>query len=487
MSRVDAKELRPREDGDRAVCLPCGVARVLLNVSHELVDDPAPRGRRPPSADRRRLALAQSGRNDTSESPMRVRHSLKALFAAVVLLSAPPATADDQVLRSYVAEVLAKNPSVRSRVQRQQAARENARAAGRWPDPLVTVMVDRVPSNTMTSATMPPMVQYGVRQMVPWPGKLGLAREAAESQTAQAGSEIETRKLDLVLDAKRAYWMLALNVRSRHVNRANRNLAATLADATLGRYSTGIGGHHDVARAQVEVTALDVQHVDLEGERASMVAMINALRNAPTETAFADPTPALSPTVTLDRSKLTERALATRPELRGMRAMQGEALAMASLERRERYPDVMGGLWYNQMIGMPDSAGAMIGATLPVFGYARQGYRAASFEARADAVGEDQAAMRAMIRFEVADAIVGVETATRQVELVSGVALPRARESFQASLAGFGSGAADIVGVLDARRSLQQAELALAEAEIRREIAIVQLDRALGGPVGDSR
>lgn len=395
------------------------------------------------------------------------------------------ATAEDRALDSYVADVIAKNPSVRARVQRRQAAAEDVRAAGRWPDPRVTVMVDRVPGNAMTRETMPPMVQYGVQQMVPWPGKLGLMREAAEAQAAQSTTDIDVRKLELALDAKRAYWMLVLNVRRREVNRANRSLASTIADATLGRYSTGLGGHHDVARAQVEVTALDVQLVDLEGERGSTIAMLNALRNEPAEKTFADPTPSLSRSpLRLDRAKLTERALASRPELRGMRAMQSEAIAMASLERRERYPDVMGGIWYNQMVGMPDSGGAMIGATIPIFGYARQTHRAAAFDARAESASEDQAAMRAMIRFEVADAIVAVETATRQVELVRDVALPRARESFQASLASFGSGAADIIGVLDARRSLQQAELALAEAEVRRELAIAQLERALGGPIG---
>ena len=439
-----------------------GVARLLLEHTREFVGAPL------------------------SSETMHFRHTLQLFLVLVSVLSAAPASAEDPALRAYVAEVLAASPSVRARVQRQEAARQDARAAGRWPDPLLTVMVDRVPSSALTRETMPPMVQYGVRQMVPWPGKLGLMREAAEAQAAQSGSEIDVRKLDLAVEAKRAYWMLALNVRQRQINRANRNLAATLADAALGRYSTGIGGHHDVARAQVEVTALDVQHVDLEGERASTVAMMNALRNDPSEATFADPTPSLSPELRLDKAKLTQRAFATRPELRGMRSMQSEAIAMASLERRERYPDVMGGVWYNQMLGMPDSGGAMLGGTLPIFGVARQGHRAAAFDARAESASEEQAAMRAMIRYEVTDAIIGVETATRQVELVSTVALPRARESFQASLAGFGAGAGaiDIIGVLDARRSLQQAELALAQAEIRRELAIANLERSLGTPIG---
>lgn len=211
------------------------------------------------------------------------------LLGVASLAWVTPAAADDETLRGYVAEVVANNPSIRARSHRRDAAGEDARAAGRWPDPRVTVMLDRVPSSAMTAQTMPPMIQYGVQQMVPWPGKLGFMRDAAEAQAAQAGSDVDVRTLDLALEAKRAYWMLALNVRRRQVNRANRNLAATLADAALGRYGTGVGGHHDVARAQVEVTALDVQHVDVEGERASAVAMLNALRNERTERPFPDP------------------------------------------------------------------------------------------------------------------------------------------------------------------------------------------------------
>lgn len=404
--------------------------------------------------------------------------------ASMVLGYAAPAAAEDAVLRAYVAEVAAKNPSIRARAQRTRAASEEALAAGRWPDPRVSVMVDRVPSSGMTAQTMPPMLQYSVQQMVPWPGKLGLMRDAAGAQVTQSASDVETRKLDLALEAKRAYWMLALNVRRREVNRASRDVAATLASATLGRYSAGIGGHHDVARAQVEIAALDVQYIDLEGERGSTLAMINALRNELPDKAFPQPERPRSDVEPLDRGRLAEQALARRPELRGMRAMETEATTMAAVERRERYPDLMSGLWYNQMIGMPDSGGAMLGATIPVFGYARQTHRAAAFVARAESASEEQAAMRAMIRYEVADAIIAVETASRQIDLVSNVALPRARESFQSSLASFGSGATDIVGVLDARRSLQQAELALAEAETKRELAIAQLERALGSVGG---
>lgn len=199
------------------------------------------------------------------------------LFIVASGAIASPARAADPALGHYVEEVLARNPSVQARALRRNAFRSEAAAADKWPDPSVAVMVDRVPDRGVEM----PMVRYQVTQMVPWPGKLSLMRDAVSRQGDGAESDLDTRRLELRLSAKRAYYMLALNTKRREVTRASRNLSATIASAALGRYGAGTGGHHEVARAQVEVSALDVAQINLEGERTSLVAMLNALRNTP--------------------------------------------------------------------------------------------------------------------------------------------------------------------------------------------------------------
>jgi len=47
------------------------------------------------------------------------------------------------------------------------------------------------------------------------------------------------------------------------------------------------------------------------------------------------------------------------------------------------------------------------------------------------------------------------------------------------------AGTLDIVSVLDARRALQSAELTLVGADVDRELAISELERALGAPPRD--
>ncbi len=89
--------------------------------------------------------------------------------------------------------------------------------------------------------------------------------------------------------------------------------------------------------------------------------------------------------------------------------------------------------------------------------------------------------MRAMIRAEVADAVVRVETASRQLDLVETTLLPKAHESFDAALARYGAGTLDIVGVLDSQRALQTAELVAIDAKVRRALAVAELEHAIGG------
>jgi outer membrane protein, heavy metal efflux system len=383
-------------------------------------------------------------------------------------------------VEAFVAEVLARNPTLQARVQSRTAAQRQADVAGLWPDPEAALMLDRVPKRMDGEM---PMVRYQLSQMIPWPGKLGLMESAAERRTDAAQASSQTQAIDLVRDAKKAYWMLLMNRGLRDLNGAGRGLLDTIARAALARYGAGGGAHHDVVRAQVEQSTSEVEAIDLEGERVATVAMLNALRDLPADTPIDDPLeppPALVPAVP-PLARLERLALARRPELERMRAMQREEAAMAALARRERYPDFMTSLWYNQMLGMPDTAGVMLGVTLPLFNVRRQNRLAQASDLNGASIGSELRAMQAMIRFEIADAARKLVTATRTLELVRDVATPRAHESYSTALAGYATGSVDIVGVLDAWRSVQAVERARVESSLARLTALADLERAVGG------
>ncbi len=413
---------------------------------------------------------------------MRPVQALRACLAMALLCVAQVSRADPS-FDAYVTEVLARQPSLQAQSLRRGALVHESNAAALGPDPVLTVMGDRLPG-TATGAEMP-MVRYQVAQMFMWPGKLPLMRDAIRAEADLAGANLDVKRQDLALEARRAYLMLVLNGKRREINRASRGLAATIAAAALGRYASQAGGHHEVVRAEVEVRALDVQHEALVGERSSMIAMMNALRFQPGETPITEPTVfAWAETRTFAIDALVAAAARQRPELREMAAMQEGMARMERLARKAPYPDLMAGAWFNQMLmGAPSSFGVMLGGNIPVWGLERASLRGDAYRDRADAVLRDASSMRAMIASQVVSAHVRFETAGRVAELLETIAIPRAREGLSASLSGYSTGSVELVGVLESRRALQVAELSLAEARVERELSLALLERAAGGPL----
>lgn len=401
-------------------------------------------------------------------------------LALALLLIAPDVSAEHVTAEAFVREVLSRNPALQASHLRHDSLRRESTAEGLWPDPRAVVMVDRVPSMDMAE---PSMVRYQLEQMVMWPGKLGLMREGSEWRAKEAGAAAAVRRLDLMLEAKQGWLMLSLNAERRRINRASYDLLTTIARTAGARYAGGTGGHHDLVRAEVERNSVEIEKVKLDGERRSIVAMLNALRNAPVDESFADPEPFGGVPDVLPQGELMAMALSERPELKQMDAMKREMQTMADLARRERYPDVMVGAWYNQMFGMADSAGGMIGVALPVVGVTRHGRRGDAFAVRANSIAKDAEAMRAMIRFQVADAVRRLQTADRTLEFLQSVAMPKARENIEVSLSAFSTGIVDMVSVLDARRAVQVAQLSIAETRVEREMARADLERAVGREV----
>lgn len=405
------------------------------------------------------------------------------LLTAVFVMVVPErARADEARMRAFVQEVLARNPTLRARALVRESLRLRAEAEGYWPDPELSVMLDQVPERMDGEM---PMIRYQLNQMIMWPGKLRLMESAARDQVESASADVDVRRLELVREAQRAYLMLAQNRGYRDVNRATTSLLETVTRAAIARYGAGLGGHHEVARAEVERSALELEAVSLEGERVSIVAMLNLLRDRAVDTALEDSTPFDGSQVTsaVRLSDLVRVATARRPELKKMRSMIREETSMAALARRERYPDFMTGAWYNQMIGGADTVGVMVGANLPLFSAPQETRRARAAELSARSLESEASGMQAMIRYQVVDAWRRLQTAARELELVTKVAKPQAEQSFTSAISSYSTGKADLLFVLDSWRALQRIERARIDALVAQRTALVDLEWATGGPL----
>src|SRR6266699_4446209 len=110
---------------------------------------------------------------------MQFRHLM--LIALVVVGAAPARTQDslaplagDSVLRSLVAEALARNPTVAQRQAAVRAATLRIRPAGSLPAPMLTVgVMDLVMPHFDFNQSDFTEADVELSQEIPWPGTLG--------------------------------------------------------------------------------------------------------------------------------------------------------------------------------------------------------------------------------------------------------------------------------------------------------------------------
>ena len=405
--------------------------------------------------------------------PWRVVTLLGLIPAAIAVAQEPVPLA----LEALLLEVAARSPSVAAEAQRAEAMRQAIPRARALDDPQLTLMTEDVPL-TLTGGM--PMLRMQANQMLPWPGKRERMTRVAEGESQVAGARERVVLLDVVTQAKRSYYGLYLNLEARRVNREQRAIADTLVEVVTGRLASGMAMHHDVLKMRTEASMLDDELAMLEAERREMAAMLNALRNLSAAEPVGEPLEAWSPEVALDGDVLVSRALAQRPEVQEMAAMAESRRAMAEVARREYFPDLMLGAFYDARRGEEGMVGAMVTAGIPLWIGRKQRIDVAVADLRAGAADRDRSAMEAMVRAEVEQALARLSRVQRRSEILETELLDLAQQTFDAALAAFPAGKTNALEILDALRVVSQRRLSRTTLRVERELALVDLARAVG-------
>lgn len=380
-------------------------------------------------------------------------------------------------LDALVREVAGRSPGVEAEALRAEAMRQAIPRARALDDPQITLMTEDVPT-TITGGM--PMLRLQANQMLPWPGKRARMVRVAERESQVADAKEGAVLLDAITEAKRIYYSLYFNMEARRVNREQRAIADTLVDVVTGRLASGMAMHHDVLKMQTEASMLDDELVMLEAERQEMVAMLNALRDLPAEEPVGEPVEAWFPEVPLERAALVSRALAQRPEVLEMVAMAESRRAMAEVARREYFPDFMLGAFYDARSTEDDTIGGMVTVSVPLWIGRKQRIDVAVADLRARAADRDRIAMEAMVRAEVEQALARLSRVKRRSEILDIELLERAQQTFDAALAAFPAGKTNVLEILDALRVVSQRRLSRTALRVERELALVDLARAVG-------
>ena len=390
-----------------------------------------------------------------------------------------PGAQEELRLEALLAEVAQHNPRLHGLRAQLRAAGERPAQVRTLEDPVLMAELWQVPWDR---ASVPLM--FTLRQALPWPGKLRARAAVLEKDVDRARAESAMLAVELRRQASRAYYEYRLAVRSREVLGQLRELLQAEVAAVEARYRVGRVELTELLTAQEAVISLANLLLDAERERDLAATTINLLRGASPDAPLGmpvSPPPARKPP---ESAWLIQRALAQRPELLTAAATAAQAQARGRAAQRERFPDLA--VWTSVMKdlkGTQDTFTVGLQTSLPSFSLARNSAAAREARYQGQAAQAEQQAAELLVRSDIRQALLRLETTLRHLELHSGSLIPLAEQAARAAQAGFQSGRVPLSSLLATQHTLSEHHLEyerfLAECGQR----WADLEAAVGAPL----
>jgi cobalt-zinc-cadmium efflux system outer membrane protein len=419
------------------------------------------------------------------------------LAALMVLGSFGVAWADEPAnpgplsVDAAVVKAVRDNPSLAEMQFRYEALSEIPSQVGSLPDPMINVGAMNFPTDTL-DRTQEPMtqLQLGFSQALPFPGKLALKEEAAEHDARAAGHSVDEARLQLVRKVKNRWWQLHYIDRALETVDRNQALLSQLIEVARTKYETGKGLQQDVLLAQLELSKLIDQKIQLDAIRRHQAIQLNILMDQSPESMISLPMEVgrILPDLASE-AELYLKAEDARPLLRQLETKVDAAQSRLDLAKRDYYPDFSVGLAYGDRTGsnpMPrggarsDFLSIMLGVKVPLYAARKQSKTVAqrSFEVQTNryALLDEHG----LVRGAIATAVTDFNRAKQQLSLFETGIVPQAEQTVKSMLAGYQVSEVDFLNLVRSQMTLFNYELRYWKALSEAKQALAQLEAAVG-------
>lgn len=385
----------------------------------------------------------------------------------VILLAwstASAQTADTLRLETVIEDVLRHNDQVAAMRFMEQAARDKVGPAGAWNDPMLMVGVENLPTSFDFREDMMTMTMVGLSQEIPYAGQTGLKAKAARAEADAAGQSRHAMETDLATAATRAYIEVYYRRDALAILRLQRSLQEDVVAAARGRLISNQTAQEDVSAAQAALWRLDADILSAEQALDAAWLNLSALRGQ--EVAAAIP-PLADPAMGNIPGSVDDWVSDARVHYPPLRRLEFEARSYslsAAASRRMRWPMLELNAQYNFRRDSPmeerdDMVGFGATLSLPVFRGRQEGAMARSMEAMARGVDAEH---RQLLRTVTSTLNTLHRRAVRldeSVRLYRDRIVPASEDAFRGALAGYNTGRASFITLVDYAVSVQRDRL----------------------------
>lgn len=390
-----------------------------------------------------------------------------------------------------VSLAIQNNPGLAKMQARYRALKEVPSQAGSLPDPMLMLNAMNFPTDTFNIKQEPmTQLQIGVSQAFPFPGKLSLRKQASEYEAIAASHSVEEVRQQIISHVKQSWWQLFFLDRALEVINKNQDLMRQLLEVARKKYEVGKGLQQDVLLAQLELSKLLDQEIELKSMRSHENIKLNVLMDvSPNEKAVL---PKSMPEFIENNwveEDLYRQAETARAALREKKDLQEAAKSKLNLSKKGYYPDFKVSVAYGHRRGenpppkrgeRADFLSVMLNASIPIYAGSKQSKEICQRAQELEKSRFDVVDTLSKVRSEVSMALTDLEQAKEQFSLFKTGIIPQAQQTVSSMLAAYQVNKVDFLNLVRSQITLFNYELQYWKAFTASQQALARLDAAVG-------
>jgi outer membrane protein TolC len=414
-------------------------------------------------------------RRDPESSMLGIRTMFRCVLLICFIGAAGLAVAEPLTFDTALEIATRSSPDIAVQTASVEAAQSASVAAGRLPDPKLTIGVENLPvtgedRGSLTRDFMT-MRKVGLMQDVPNGGKRESRVAAAAADTERARAERRVRILTVRRDTALA-WLARYYLERRgalfdELDRENQ----LFAQSVQAQFAGGRGMPADVVAPKQEAAEI----ADRRDELASEIAKSRAALRRWTGPAGDEPLAGDPPALAVDTEHLRGH-IHEHPELAVFVPMTQMAQAQVHEAEAAKRPDWGVELSYGRRgSAFSDLVSLQFTLDLPLFARTRQDPQIAAKRQDLNRVESQRDAMLRDHTEELDAELAEYEMTTRQLARLREAHLPLAQQKVDYQFASYRAGKADLTAVLNARRELIDERLKDIELDGKRAATVAKL------------
>ncbi|HLB02799.1 MAG TPA: TolC family protein, partial [Nitrospiria bacterium] len=266
--------------------------------------------------------------------------ALLLMIGEVRVLLAGEITGKTYTLSEILAIAQEKNPSVAVLQANIKAAQGELTSSRAYPNPDLEVELGKGKALEQSGSAYEREESFGLGQSLEWPGKRLYRRKAAEAEVSGAREELEGFRLELIAQAKKAFFSVLLSERVLQVSAKNVETVQALVNSATLRVESGEAPELELIKARVEFLKVTKELRRAENRVAIAKAVLNSLLGGALGKDYEIMGEFSGSERRFEVSQLIERALTRHPMiLREEKAVEAAGYVL-SLERQSRVPDL---------------------------------------------------------------------------------------------------------------------------------------------------